>query len=493
MDSPFAQFLSTNYAPSDSEVKQIQTHLVSHLLEASRLEALILELSTQREKTLRYIDAHRELLSPARRLPRDIIQEIFLACLPTQRNAVERQRGTARLGPHLHLHSPVVKWLERSGRCPLSLSLIGSRNLGQWEDSDPDSVQTVTDELVRSSDRWAKVELSFDPEEGLLRLAQAYAPKLVAVKMTCDPREILKTKFLTAPSLREVTLLIAREFDRYIPQLPLRWDYLTHLSFDSRGIYRNVGLSPSTTFEILRRCPRLLHFKSDVHHAPALGNHTDYPPVSQVSLPALREFIMCRCNTSLGPKSIMYLVQHLLMPQLRHLQLPRTDTSFQVAFPFLGDLATRSPLLEYLDLDLTGLTQDSLFDSLRMFHSLGKLVAGDCVRPNDDSPYAAAKVQGLLDFLGSSAVCPLLHELQLLQCRDLAGGDEDLFEFARRRLDSGSGHFRRLDVVYRFFTLCIAPEFLAPFAARGLTISTTCPANGFVELPTDTPWTGLDD
>jgi hypothetical protein len=76
MESPFAQHLNTNYAPSDAEVASIQSHLIPHILEVSHLE-----------KVQEYIDAHKALLSPARHLPPDVLQEIFLACLPTDRNA----------------------------------------------------------------------------------------------------------------------------------------------------------------------------------------------------------------------------------------------------------------------------------------------------------------------------------------------------------------------------------------------------------------------
>ncbi|KAJ6567478.1 hypothetical protein B0H10DRAFT_1892728 [Mycena sp. CBHHK59/15] len=88
MDSPFARHLHTNYVPSDTEVKCIEEHLMPHRLELLRLEGLIQDLCSQRTKTLHYIYVHKALISPARRLPADIIQEIFLACLPTHRNSV---------------------------------------------------------------------------------------------------------------------------------------------------------------------------------------------------------------------------------------------------------------------------------------------------------------------------------------------------------------------------------------------------------------------
>ncbi|KAJ7455745.1 hypothetical protein FB451DRAFT_1048763, partial [Mycena latifolia] len=87
----FRRSLHTNYVPSDSAVKGIQSHLISHHFNwrcPLRLEGLIKDLSAKRQEILNYIAAHETLTSPARQLRRDIVQEIFLACLPTHRNAV---------------------------------------------------------------------------------------------------------------------------------------------------------------------------------------------------------------------------------------------------------------------------------------------------------------------------------------------------------------------------------------------------------------------
>ncbi|KAJ7022722.1 hypothetical protein C8F04DRAFT_1137129 [Mycena alexandri] len=107
---------------------------------------------------------HKALLSPLRRLPLDIIQEIFLACIPTHRNCVMSASeapvllgricsswraialSTPRLWSRLHIVEPqrlpqrfngadiaakaaqrfatTKMWLGRSGNCPLSISLL---------------------------------------------------------------------------------------------------------------------------------------------------------------------------------------------------------------------------------------------------------------------------------------------------------------------------------------------------------------------------------
>ncbi|KAJ7727543.1 hypothetical protein DFH07DRAFT_896211 [Mycena maculata] len=523
MESPFAQHLNTNYAPSDFEVKGIQSHLIPYVDEISRLDSLIRDLSAQREKTLQYIVAHKALLSPARRLPPDVMQELFLACLPTHRNAVmsiteapilltricSAWRALALSTPALwaSLHIPLElildygkarrqprTWLERSGRCPLSLSIVGARTMEHWEEFESDQVDLVMEALAGSADRWRSLDLHFRAYDGMLRLAQMYAPRLAAVRMEGNSAEIVQMKFLTTPSLRTVELNIRGDFDRWIPQMPLYWSHLTSLKieaikFNSGG--PKEGLSPPVALEILKRCPQLIHFESDL-----IAFQHDLPPVSSeptVSLPTLREFVVCRCNWSVRPASVDYLFQHLLMPQLRRLQLPRR-TLPNHAMPFPGDLAARSPLIQELSIDLAGLANDCLAETLLNLPSLKKLVLTD----RDSGPVlpGEATPQQLLTFLAPTTtpahICPILEELHIIDCREKPW-DEELLDFARRRLDYGNGHFRRLHVGYKSFMPPIGAEVLAPFVARGLTISTTSTPSNHVLPPQPTPWTGVEN
>ncbi|KAJ7857884.1 hypothetical protein B0H13DRAFT_1155056 [Mycena leptocephala] len=89
MASPFAPQLGTNYCPTDEEVLEIQSLLVQPTLRLKRLDDEIADLqkaidklAEERESLGTYVAAHRALISPVRRLPSDIVQEIFIACLP---------------------------------------------------------------------------------------------------------------------------------------------------------------------------------------------------------------------------------------------------------------------------------------------------------------------------------------------------------------------------------------------------------------------------
>ncbi|KAJ7916896.1 hypothetical protein B0H13DRAFT_2322842 [Mycena leptocephala] len=95
-----------------------------------------------------------------------------------------------------------------------------------------------------------------------------------------------------------------------------------------------------------------------------------------VSLPALQDLIICRCGSSVGQWSMNYLLQHL-MPQLRLLQLPQAGISSRLSTPFLGALPTPSTLLQELNIDLGGLTHESITDRPLAFPYLQTLMVID--------------------------------------------------------------------------------------------------------------------
>ncbi|KAF8213658.1 hypothetical protein K438DRAFT_1547607, partial [Mycena galopus ATCC 62051] len=95
MASPFLLRLGTNYCPTDDEVVDIKDFLVEPTLrlkelgdKIAELQQTIDKLAEERDGIRTYVEAHKALISPVRRLPLDIMQEIFIACLPTHRNCV---------------------------------------------------------------------------------------------------------------------------------------------------------------------------------------------------------------------------------------------------------------------------------------------------------------------------------------------------------------------------------------------------------------------
>ncbi|KAJ7140702.1 hypothetical protein C8R44DRAFT_604206, partial [Mycena epipterygia] len=161
MDSPFQSMLYTNFAPTDIEIIECDAirdfvagprkEAASLTQEIARMQAVIEKLVQKRDELNECIDAHLALVSPARRLPSDIVRGIFTASMPTGNSIMageesplllcqicsawrELALSAPRLWSSLHIVIPdrsrvddladtVTAWLSRSGILPLSLSV----------------------------------------------------------------------------------------------------------------------------------------------------------------------------------------------------------------------------------------------------------------------------------------------------------------------------------------------------------------------------------
>ncbi|KAJ6537861.1 hypothetical protein B0H19DRAFT_913905, partial [Mycena capillaripes] len=95
MQSPFQSILRTNVTPSDDDCGKIRSliagsrkQVVNLTKEIEEVEKLLEDLKRKRDELREYIDAHLILVSPMRSLPEDVIRAIFIACMPSTRNAV---------------------------------------------------------------------------------------------------------------------------------------------------------------------------------------------------------------------------------------------------------------------------------------------------------------------------------------------------------------------------------------------------------------------
>ncbi|KDR68092.1 hypothetical protein GALMADRAFT_78963, partial [Galerina marginata CBS 339.88] len=91
---PFKAHINSNYIPTDDEIRKIEAFLVQPAIEiqAMRRERMRLEqeleaIKTKLDNVLCQYTACAALITPFRRLPDDILREIFHACLPKRLNA----------------------------------------------------------------------------------------------------------------------------------------------------------------------------------------------------------------------------------------------------------------------------------------------------------------------------------------------------------------------------------------------------------------------
>ncbi|KAJ6512822.1 hypothetical protein C8R45DRAFT_961478 [Mycena sanguinolenta] len=354
-NSPFVDRLNTNYVPSDSETMEIRSFLVEPENELTRIDARIEEmeialalLKEQRALLKKPIDAHGVLISVIRRLPQDILVEIFLACLPSEHDALidptEAPLVLGRICRHwrslvystpmlwrsIHIPSPdylqtppnilsrlekiVNEWLERSAACSLSVSINDwNRVFPQKLDKNPLVLQLLPFCRRLQHVTYTGDAVSLRP---LLQLGSEDLPLLQTLRMDFAWGGPDSMDAFQIPTLQDVELCMAASVDPH--SLPLQWSQLTRLRLEckSTGNGSEGGLHIDGAFDVLGRCPNLVECVLGVTRARVADLARNLSPII---LPHL--------------ETLVFLVDQpfdnwnglLVAPKLRYLQLGLED------------------------------------------------------------------------------------------------------------------------------------------------------------------------
>ncbi|KAJ7133626.1 hypothetical protein C8R44DRAFT_870992 [Mycena epipterygia] len=414
--SPFADKLKTNYVPSDEEIEEIHTLLVEPLDRLARfdtqideLQAVLDQLKAKRQLLKEEIDDHRALSSPMRRLPGDILQEIFISCLPTTHNAVIHPREapmllgrvcsywrniahtTPKIWNSLHVsllptETPpdivsafqdlVEAWLERCGGCPLSISL-----LERWNSA---ATSTILPHLLKVSHRIQYLELS----------AQIL------------PKELLLL------NLHRVSLHVGAD----ALALPLPWSQLTDLVLSCREIWKDDGyvggLDQNGVLELLRRSPNLIRCHLEV------TAQTQFIASPTVTLPFCQEFILT-CS-GLGLLQPVELLGCLIIPKLCYLR---------IGYPYPPECPRVAVEGLSAGLSLRLLSQPVLLQILRLFPQISRLHVDPA--NFDDGTFLPA----LTPMPAQPIISPALKHITLVGLSDSTGAS--VTPFVRGRMTSG--------------------------------------------------------
>ncbi|KAJ7162234.1 hypothetical protein C8R46DRAFT_1103955 [Mycena filopes] len=547
--SPFASKLGTNYCPQDEELAQIKDLLIEPCQrlkelddEIAGLHRKIDELAEERDKLGAYVEAHRALTSPLRRLPLDIIEEIFLACMPTSRNCVMSaqeapvllgricsswrsiSRSSPRLWASLHIVEPtrpysphrslpsffefkveqrleVAKaWLQRSGNCPLSISLESNLDHGMTPPLSPSPAPPTTDlflaALLPFASRWQSMRLVVPPLalDTLSNLTEDDVPLLKYLKIVQRPERPHNTtqwnlaSVLRAPNLSRFSI----SGSNMAPSdLPLRWNQLTSLSIMGPAWGMGNTQTSELALNILSRCPALRTCKMLVHDA-AEGH------MSHVAVPPSDAIVECRFLHTLDLMCVgapLYtsgrLLGRLSTPGLRDFRLRGQGEPHGTftADAVVSALAA-STRLDSVSIDSDTFSKATLTVFLRglppkvrflhvtdLFHSwhtdFTDGVFDDDVlaafSPSPDSPVP---------------LCPALRDLTITHCHNLT--DEAIFRFISSRVPA----LRRVDIRFdRDRQVDIRPR-LQPFVEADLQAT----LNYITLAPMQfSPWQGLPD
>ncbi|KAK7001324.1 hypothetical protein R3P38DRAFT_1791476 [Favolaschia claudopus] len=513
MHSPFADRFDTNYVPTDEEISQIQVDLVSHRDQLAKLDARIRELSEQRDKVKAYINAHKALISHPRRLPGDILEAIFLACLPTSRNAVMSAQeaplllcricsawrtaalSMPRLWASLHVSvdfvlaessrlAAVDQWLRRAAACPISLSVWDT-----WRLTDLNVTTSALGTcLAAYSAGWRHIELtnlSFGIAQGLTELSEV-PRRLESFKLVGNISLVSTVNLLDGPSLRSVSLQSEGNL-RVVLKLSVAWQQLTHLTlkcFDSREDAFSVG----DTIIMLGRCSQLVSF------CVYLGNTQPPPESLSAALPFLNT-LRVDGFSYLPVEFLTHILDRVSMPQLRHLHTPSVFGSQHEdgVFPLLS-MAGKLPFLEDLTLNLASLTPQSLLETLQAFPTITHLSVAARVSSWGPQHPSCGTIR-LLEVLTDTSICPQMHVLEIINSIDLSKTTLDAFLQARVKMQC-AGRLRRLSITSQPADSWNHPNIpdlsltdIQSYLAQGLDISLVLSGNPALSLPG--PRTGL--
>ncbi|KAK1226194.1 hypothetical protein PQX77_010846 [Marasmius sp. AFHP31] len=393
-ESPFASFFDTNRTPSLQECSDIRSFIrpsqdeLSDLnKEISRLQSLIDNLKLRRGPLEEFVSQHLNITSLIRRLPSEVLSQIFIACLPTAHYPVhdltqapllfttisQRFRDVAISTPDLwssiHVTLPsydepnrlskeeygalvsrrqkgVLLWLARSSNLPLSFSLVIKASVhsdgGLCQVLDATKFMAVLTERHR---RWKEIRLRVPRDvEGQLfgQFAEEEFPLLETVQIDTH-----------APSQRGLSMGNQSE-DEALARLK---NVLQHTRI-LRNLYLHAPISVTHSLEY--RDLTHLRVMSSVNVSRRLE---DDLPLLSMGIPHLQSLAFASTYL-LGFHPINRSNTVALFPKLRDLELylelvymplhvtPDQDDPTAVVSRFFD--AIQTPLLERLSIEIHG-------------------------------------------------------------------------------------------------------------------------------------------
>ncbi|KAJ6564911.1 hypothetical protein DFH09DRAFT_473602 [Mycena vulgaris] len=468
------EHLETNYVPSASERTQIQEFCAKSSEKLFRLFAEIeidrCRLITSNGRSVALNDRiypYYALISSMRALPPEILQEIFMACLPAGHDAVMHTSepplllgrvcsawrtislSTPMLWSSLHVVVPphyirpldgveppanaivaqrcegLRTWLQRSGDCPLSISLFNESTMNMITQdflgiilSYSRRLRSIT--LIRVADESLSPLQTLQPED---------VPLLEAINIVDDGWGAVESEYLAfcavPPNLRALSLKCNSG-----QRLPMcSWTQITTLSLECRVAFFTLNLGK--VMELVEQCFNLqscrLAFPSE--RGSMLGLSAAPSPVT---LPHLHTLSLTAASAINLPFNLARIMGSFVTPALKtlaihNLQNPRrrrgsadgpvsSESDVMLA---IDELVERSSCaLSALRVDEAMGDVESLLRCLRRLPGLVKLD----LAPLNPLSSPSVELMPILDALIAASssteppLCPKLTHLRLKHC-----------------------------------------------------------------------------
>jgi hypothetical protein len=531
---PFSSYLDSNYTPSDEEVVQIKTFLIQPRkqpeemkAEIDRLQAELSSVKSKYDSLYPQFNSCASLITLPRRVPDDVLEEIFHQSLPTDRNALLDNKAapliftricrqwrqvafaSPRLWSTIHIHvlpnlprphdkwwnSPSIntlsddppppkqeelraaaasEWLKRSGDLPLHISLIAYHG--------PLSIDPYLSSLVPFSSRWKSLVLEgqLSPFSRIFTLGTAYLRTLELLILDFDifgygnigsqSQELISSLsscgLLTSPSLCKLS--IQGRITMFPTILGIPWGQLTHLELNApSGDWDNaMAMSMSTASGILQVSTSLVSCRIKI-----IG-WADFVDIHSMQLPLLRHlWIVIGGN-------ILPFTDRLEVPGLQEINLhiiePENDVDYKTCLAPL--FRPQQGRIQKLITDARYLDHESFLEILRKCPDLISLTVKDFQHASlpQETPLITIDDE-FLEKISSNdgeVLCPQLEEF--ICDYPAAFSTTGMIEFIKRKQGSNIPELAKLKKVALPYNpleeKCLLLDDLRPYISQGLVL-----------------------
>ncbi|KAJ7460210.1 hypothetical protein FB451DRAFT_1270640 [Mycena latifolia] len=414
-----SRLLASNDIPLSSEIPTIQRMIFEGNERIALLNAELAEMqeamerrARERDEAVEYVRHHTAVVSAVRRLPAELICEIFGLTLPFTQQAGECSwvrppwelahvnqcwRAVALGFPALWSSIMIHKCpsLSIEATCPkamVEMQLLWSRNAPldiavEWHgggDLNDSKAMEVIDLILRQSVRWERMLVCLrstppGPFIDRLHIIKGRLPLLRRLEFTCTTgmranhppsAPVPSDAFSIAPNLREVYFITAKQYrtyqERSLPfSFAIPWAQITRF----RGFY-GIQQDPLAT---LNAAPNILEC------GMAIASTDELPTIAIVTLPRLRRLHLAGAGHVLNFMTVpmlqdLYIAGDSLDALLRCMQLSSCQLAKLVVYdcyapdtliPILAALPTLTTFFVELSLP-SGVEDGTLWDALRL-------------------------------------------------------------------------------------------------------------------------------
>ncbi|KAF7314697.1 Hexose carrier protein [Mycena kentingensis (nom. inval.)] len=363
-ESRFRAKIDSFFSPNDAELVELRSllaqpraQLAELTQEISRLQEVLTRLEDQRVRLEVDLRLHESLLAPIRKIPEDLLQEIFLACLPVEHNAIihpdhapllfgrvnrrwrwlscstpllwrsahvpsmadldevdyNNPHGPCRAAPpsdgvvHRGLVNSFRRWITLSANAPLMLSYVERRGFSPFVDPALSLDSAFAAEVTGHSSRLERLGVlgSESLIQTVMALEPAAAPQLkhLCCMIAMPVNNSIAFDFARAPIFRSRALTSIHVLCNLVDPLTFtcHWANLTELGLICfQGLTSPTSLDSTTggldqngIREILARCPNLVRCELGI---TAMASQKT--PTRPILLPRLEELFICVGYTS---------------------------------------------------------------------------------------------------------------------------------------------------------------------------------------------------